>query len=113
VQEAVFPRLANFGRMVMCGMVAQYNRARGTDVPPPQPGPNLGAAVVKRLRIQGFIITDYWEHYPAFRAQMSEWVRAGGVKCREDVVDGLRNAPAAFIGLLEGKNFGKLLVKVD
>jgi NADPH-dependent curcumin reductase CurA len=111
VQAAVFPRLANFGRVVMCGIIAQYNRARGPDVPL-QPGPNLGAAVVKRLRIQGFIITDHWERYPAFRAQMSEWVRAGRVKYREDVVDGLRNAPAAFIGLLEGKNFGKLLVKV-
>jgi hypothetical protein len=70
VQAAVFPRLANFGRMVMCGTIAQYNRPRGPDVPPPQPGPNLGAAVVKRLRIQGFIILDHWNRYPEFRAQM-------------------------------------------
>jgi NADPH-dependent curcumin reductase len=59
------------------------------------------------------VISDHWDRYPTFRRQMSEWVRAGRVRSREDVVEGLRNAPTAFIGLLEGKNSGKLPVKVD
>jgi len=114
VQAAVFPRLRDFGRMVMCGMIAQYNEAPGADASAAPPGPNLGPVVQKRLRIQGFIVSDTgWQRYPAFRAQMLDWMRAGRMKFREDVVEGLRNAPAAFIGLLQGRNFGKLVVKVD
>jgi NADPH-dependent curcumin reductase CurA len=70
--------------------------------------------VRKRLRIQGFIVNDTgWPRYPQFRAEMLGWMREGKLRYREDIVDGLRNAPSAFIGLLEGKNFGKLLVKLD
>jgi len=70
--------------------------------------------VRKRLRIQGFIVSDTgWPRYPQFRAQMVGWMKEGRIKWREDVVEGLRNAPEAFIGLLQGKNFGKLVVKVD
>jgi hypothetical protein len=114
VQAAVFPRLNDFGRMVMCGMVAQYNEVPGFDSPGAPPGPNLGAAVRKRLRIQGFIVSDTgWSRYGAFRAQMEGWIRAGRLRWREDVVEGLANAPRAFIGLLRGENFGKLVVRVD
>jgi NADPH-dependent curcumin reductase CurA len=114
VQAAVFPRLRDFGRMVMCGMIAQYNEAPGVDTSAAPPGPNLGPVVRKRLRIQGFIVADTgWQRYPQFRAQMLGWMRDGRMRHREDVVDGLRNAPAAFIGLLQGRNFGKLVVRVD
>ncbi len=114
VQAAVFPRLRDFGRMVMCGMIAQYNEAPGSDAAGAPPGPNLGPVVRKRLRIQGFIVSDTgWPRYPQFRAQMVGWMKEGRIKWREDVVEGLRNAPEAFIGLLQGKNFGKLVVKVD
>ncbi|MBX6375364.1 MAG: NADP-dependent oxidoreductase [Acetobacteraceae bacterium] len=114
VQAAVFPRLRDFGRMVMCGMIAQYNEAPGSDAAGAPPGPNLGPVVRKRLRIQGFIVSDTgWPRYPQFRAQMVGWMKDGRIKWREDVVEGLRNAPEAFIGLLQGKNFGKLVVKVD
>jgi NADPH-dependent curcumin reductase len=114
VQAAVFPRLNDFGRMVMCGMVAQYNEVPGFDQAGAPPGPNLGAAVRKRLRIQGFIVSDTgWSRYGAFRAQMEGWIREGRMRWREDVVDGLRRAPAAFIGLLKGGNFGKLVVRLD
>jgi len=114
VQAAVFPRLRDFGRMVMCGMIAQYNEAPGADASGAPPGPNLGPVVRKRLRIQGFIVSDTgWQRYPQFRAQMLGWIREGQVKWREDVVEGLKNAPQAFIGLLQGRNFGKLVVKVD
>ncbi|WP_291297678.1 NADP-dependent oxidoreductase [Elioraea sp.] len=106
VQRAVFPRLRDFARMVMCGMIAEYND------PVPQPGPNLMSAVRKRLRIQGFIVSDSWQRLPEWRAVAVPLIRAGKLRYREDVVSGIENAPAAFIGLLAGKNFGKLLVKV-
>lgn len=105
VQAAVFPRLNDHGRMVMCGMVAEYNA--------PRPGPNLIPAVRKRLRIQGLIVFDHWDRFPAFRAEAGGWARDGRLKWREDVAEGLERAPEAFIGLLEGRNFGKLLVRVD
>lgn len=108
VQAAVFPRLNDFARMVMCGMIAEYNDTS------PRPGPNLMACVRKRLRIQGFIVSDSgWQRYGQFRAEMLGWMRDGRLKWREDVVDGLRAAPLAFIGLLKGANFGKLVVRVD
>lgn len=114
VQAAVFPRLRDFGRVVMCGVISQYNVVEGADSFGGPPGPNLGAAVRKRLRIQGFIVSDTgWPRYPQFRAEMLGWMAAGRMVWREDVVEGLRNAPAAFIGLLKGQNFGKLVVKVD
>ncbi|MDB5373555.1 MAG: hypothetical protein JWP04_2197 [Belnapia sp.] len=108
VQRAVFPRMNDHGRMVMCGMIAEYNDTS------PAPGPNLMAAVRKRLRIQGFIVSDTgWPRYPQFRQEMLGWMAAGRLTWREDVVEGLRNAPSAFIGLLKGANFGKLVVKID
>jgi NADPH-dependent curcumin reductase CurA len=113
VQAAVFPRLRDFGRMVMCGMIAQYNEVPGADATAAPPGPNLGPVVRKRLRIQGFIVSDKgWGRYPQFRQDMLGWLRDGLV-WKEDVVDGLRQAPEAFIGLLQGRNFGKLVVAVD
>lgn len=114
VQEAVFPRLRDFGRMVMCGMIAQYNVAPGADAVGAPPGPNLGPVVRKRLHIQGFIVSDKgWQRYPQFRAEMLELMRDGKLRWREDVVAGLENAPEAFIGLLKGRNFGKLVIRID
>jgi NADPH-dependent curcumin reductase CurA len=107
VQEAVFPRLNDFARMVLCGMVAEYNDTV------PRPGPNLMAAVRKRLRIHGFIVGDQWRRLGEYRAMAAPLVRQGRLKYREDIVEGLDNAPAAFIGLLQGKNFGKLLVRLS
>ena len=106
VQQAVFPRLNDFGRMVMCGMVSEYNDTT------PRPGPNLMSAVRKRLKIQGFIVSDHWQRWGEYRAIAAPMLRAGQVKYREDIVDGLDNAPEAFIGLLQGRNFGKLLVRL-
>ena len=106
VQQAVFPRLNDFGRVVMCGMVSEYN-----DVTP-RPGPNLMAAVRKRLKIQGFIISDQWQRFGEYRAMAAPLVRSGELRYREDIVEGLERAPEAFIGLLQGRNFGKLVVKL-
>ena len=111
VQEAVFPRLKDFGRMVMCGMVAQYNTASGAAATGAPPGPNLGPVVRKRLRIQGFIVNDTgWPRYARFRAEMLGHIAAGRMAWREDVAHGLEAAPAAFIGMLTGQNFGKQIV---
>ncbi|HEY3911225.1 MAG TPA: NADP-dependent oxidoreductase [Stellaceae bacterium] len=106
VQQAVFPRLNDFARMVMCGMVAEYNDTE------PRPGPNLMAAVRKRLKIQGFIVSDQWQRWGEYRAMAAPLLKSGALKYREDIVDGLDRAPEAFIGLLQGRNFGKLLVRL-
>ncbi len=106
LQKAVFPRLKVFGRMIMCGMVAQYNATA------PEPGPNLMEVVGKRLRIQGLIVSDKPERFAEWRSLAGPWVADGSLRYREDVVTGLENAVEAFIGLLEGRNFGKLLVQV-
>jgi NADPH-dependent curcumin reductase CurA len=114
VQAAVFPRFKDFGRMVMCGMIAQYNTASGAAAAGAPPGPNLGPVVRKRLRIQGFIVSDTgWRRYAQFRAEMLGHIAAGKLRWKEDVVQGLARAPQAFIGLLEGRNFGKLVVALD
>jgi NADPH-dependent curcumin reductase CurA len=106
VQQAVFPRLNDFARMVLCGMVAEYNDVE------PRPGPNLMAAVRKRIKIQGFIVSDQWQRFAEYRAMAAPLVRDGKLRYREDIVEGLDRAPEAFIGLLQGRNFGKLLVKL-
>jgi hypothetical protein len=106
VQQAVFPQLNDFGRIVMCGMVSEYNDVE------PRPGPNLTPAVRKRLKIQGFIVSDQWQRFGEYRAMAAPLVRSGELNYREDIVEGLDRAPEAFIGLLNGRNFGKLLIKL-
>jgi NADPH-dependent curcumin reductase len=112
VFDAVLPLLNIGGRVPVIGVIAHYN----DDLVSPGPDrlPKTMAAVLqKRIRMQGLIILDHYGHrFDAFRRDMSEWVEAGKVKLREDVVDGLESAPTAFIGLLEGRNFGKLVVRV-
>jgi NADPH-dependent curcumin reductase CurA len=104
--DAVLPRLRFQGRIALCGMISQYNLER------PEAIHNLISLLVSRASIQGFIVSDHWDRLPAFVADMSGWLREGKVKYREDVMDGLENAPAAFIRMLKGENFGKQLVKI-
>ncbi len=112
VFDAVLPLLNPKARIPVCGLIAHYN---DTALPP---GPDrLGlltrTLLSKRIRMQGFIIfDDYGDRYGEFLAEMGEWVGQGRIRYREDVVDGLENAPEAFIGLLEGRNFGKLVVRI-
>ncbi|MBV9756782.1 MAG: NADP-dependent oxidoreductase [Alphaproteobacteria bacterium] len=106
VQAAVFQLLNPFARVVMCGMAAEYNDTER------RPGPNLMFVVRNRVRIQGLIVSDKPERFAEWRALATPWVREGSLKYREDVVEGLENAPAALIGMLRGRNFGKLLVRV-
>jgi NADPH-dependent curcumin reductase len=112
VFDAVLPLLNLRARMPVCGVIAHYNEE---ELPP---GPNrlpllMSTVLQKRIRMQGFIILDhYGDRFDAFRREMSQWIAAGRVKHREHVVDGLENAPEAFIGLLDGRNFGKVVVRV-
>jgi NADPH-dependent curcumin reductase CurA len=105
-QKAVWPLLNDFARVAVCGLIAHYND------PTPPPGPPMVDVLRKRLTVQGFIVRDHGRREPDFLRDVAGWLRAGRLKYREDVVDGLENAPEAFIGLLQGKNFGKLVVKV-
>jgi NADPH-dependent curcumin reductase CurA len=100
-------RLVNpHARVPLCGLISQYN---ASELPP---GPNWGTLLINRVLVKGFIISDHLDRMPDFLRDCAGWVREGRLRYREDVVAGLENAPAAFIGLLEGKNFGKLIVKV-
>ncbi|WP_424135102.1 NADP-dependent oxidoreductase [Roseomonas chloroacetimidivorans] len=106
VQKAVWPLMNEFGRIAFCGMVAEYNDEH------PLPGPNLGAVVRKRLKLQGFIVRDHPRAFADWQRIGGAWLKEGRLKYREDIVKGLENAPQAFIGLLAGKNFGKLIIEV-
>jgi len=106
IQQAVWPLLNDFARVPVCGLIAQYNAAA------PTPGPDMTSVLRKRLTLRGFIVWDFAAKQDDFLRDAGEWVRDGRLKYREDVVEGLENAPAAFLGLLQGKNFGKLIVKV-
>lgn len=111
VLRAVLPLLNDFARMPLCGVIAWYNGDRSTQ--PVLAAEVLPALLVKRVHLQGFVILDHYPtHHDAFLRDMQGWLAQGKMKLREDVVDGLENAPAAFIGLLEGRNFGKLVVRV-
>ncbi|WP_075180756.1 NADP-dependent oxidoreductase [Pantoea sp. 1.19] len=110
--DAVLPLMNSKGRIPVCGLIADYNSTA------PASGPNklplLQSAILrKRLRVQGFIISlDYADRFAEFFNKMSQWVAGDRLVFREDVVDGLDNAPETFIGMLEGKNFGKVIVRV-
>jgi hypothetical protein len=111
VLEAVVPQMNSFGRVPVCGLIAHYNMSELPSRPDRTPL-LMRAILTKRLRFQGFIVSDYAGQTGDFEREMRAWLREGRVKYREDVVTGLENAPEAFIGLLRGKNFGKLLVKM-
>jgi NADPH-dependent curcumin reductase CurA len=111
VFEAVLPLLNQFSRVPVCGMIAHYN---ATSLPE---GPNkipilMRQVLTNRILIRGFIVFDYHDQEGEFLDAVSGWIRDGRLHYREDIVDGLDNAVSAFQGLLEGKNFGKLLVRV-
>jgi NADPH-dependent curcumin reductase CurA len=112
VWDAVFPLLNPFARIPVCGLIAQYN-SDGTSEGPDRLPVVMRAVLTNSLTIRGFIQREFADQRPAFYREMAGWIESGKVKYREDVVDGLENAPQALIGLLEGRNFGKLLIKVS
>ncbi|MCL6745647.1 NADP-dependent oxidoreductase [Kosakonia sp. R1.Fl] len=112
VFDAVLPLLNTSARIPLCGLVSGYN---ATDLPAgPDRIPLLMATLLKkRIRLQGFIIgQDYGHRIHEFQQEMEQWIRQEIIQYREQLIDGLENAPDAFIGLLEGKNFGKVVVQI-
>lgn len=105
--EAAISVMRPFGRVVLCGAISGYND--GT----PSHGPkNVILAVGKRLTLRGFIVSDFDDRFPEFRAEVDRWVRRGEVIIRETVVDGIAAMPGAFLSLFDGANIGKMLVRL-
>jgi NADPH-dependent curcumin reductase CurA len=105
--EAALDRMNDCGRIVLCGMISQYNATRR------EPGPgNLFLAITKRLSLKGFIVTDHMEKRMQFYREMGAWIHEGRLRWKETIVEGIEQAPSAFIGLFRGENLGKMLVKV-
>ncbi|MEU8377944.1 NADP-dependent oxidoreductase [Streptosporangium sp. NPDC048865] len=105
--EAAIDELRTYGRVAMCGSISSYNATE------PVPGPrNLGLAVGKRLTLRGFIVSDHPGRLPDMVAEVGAWLREGKITFAETVVDGLENAPQAFIDMLRGANTGKMLVRL-
>lgn len=111
VWDLVLPLFNDFARVPVCGLISQYNGLPPRSSALPSVAELMEDVLVKRLRIQGFIVTDYAAQQAEFLRDMGSWVASGAVKYREDVVDGIDHAVTAFIGLLEGRNFGKLLIR--
>src|SRR5260370_27317323 len=106
-QAHLLPRLNRFARLPWCGLISQCNEMQLC------PGPDWGLLLVKRATVTGFIVSDHFGQMDGFWKEVPAAVKAGKIKYREDIVKGIENAPEAFMGLLKGKNFGKLLVQVS
>ena len=105
--EAAIALMNMHGRIPLCGMISHYNDSE------PHTGPkNLISAVGKRLKLQGFIVSDHTDRVADFYADMRQWINEGQIKWEETIVEGLENAPKAFAGLFRGENMGKMIVKI-
>ncbi|PZR78243.1 MAG: NADP-dependent oxidoreductase [Candidatus Aeolococcus gillhamiae] len=105
--EAAISEFNDHGRAALCGAISQYN-----NVEPPSGPRNLGLVVPRRLTLRGYIILDHMDRYGAFIKEVGTWLASGAVRTRETIVDGIEQAPDAFIGLLRGENTGKMLVRI-
>jgi NADPH-dependent curcumin reductase CurA len=105
--EAALEHMNPQGRLVMCGMISQYNATR-TPVGPS----NLGHVIGKQLTMQGFLVGNYFDKMPQFQTDMGKWIAEGRIKWKETILKGIDKAPEAFIGLFKGDNFGKMIVKL-
>ena len=105
--EAALEHMNPGGHIVMCGMISMYNAVS------PVPGPvRMPFIIQKKLTVKGFIVMDHLDKFNSFIADMGKWAAEGKIKWKETIVDGIENAPEAFIGLFKGANFGKMIVKV-
>ena len=108
ITDAVIDNLATGARISVCGQISQYNLEE------PEPGPrNMRALITNQARMEGFLVTKFSNRFDEARGRIAAWIREGNVTYKEDVVEGIENAPDAFMGLMRGDNFGKLLVKVS
>lgn len=111
VLEGVLPNMNVFGRIPICGMIAYYDggaSAETYDLPK-----IWRTLLVQRMRAEGFIISDHWQHFPTFLKEVAPLVANGTIKYTEDVAEGLENAPEAFMSMLKGGNFGKQIVRIS
>jgi NADPH-dependent curcumin reductase CurA len=107
VTDAVIPLLNVKARLSICGQISQYNLEK------PEVGPRwLWALIVKQARAEGFLVFQFADKFQPAAEEMAGWIKAGKLKYREDIIDGFENLPKAFIGMLQGDNTGKRLVKV-
>ena len=107
--EAALAHIKPYGRIPLCGLIAQYN----DDAQKITPGPrNLGEMIYKFVSIRGFVVSKFEDMKEQFRQDMSAWIESGQIKYHETVLQGIENAPSAFIGLFSGNNNGKMLVKL-
>ncbi len=107
ITDAALMRLADRARISICGQISQYN------LKTPEMGPRLlGMLLIRQAKAEGFIVTRFADRFPEGVKQLAQWVSEGKIKYREDIMEGLENAPAAFIRMLKGENKGKQLVKV-
>jgi hypothetical protein len=106
ILDTVLPRMNTFSRLPVCGLISQYNATEAYGVK------NFRYILVNRIKVQGFIVFDFAERYAAARADLAQWLAEGKLRHHETVADGLRAAPAAFIGMLRGANLGKQLVRL-
>jgi NADPH-dependent curcumin reductase CurA len=106
ILEAVLLRLAMNARVILCGMMDQYNS------PVPLPGPNLGMVIGKRAVMKGLVVYDFFDKMDEYRRHAARWLQEGRLKAKEDMTEGLEGAPAAFSRLMAGGNFGKAVVRV-
>ena len=106
ILDTVLPRMNTFARLPLCGLISQYNATEPYGVK------NFRYILVNRIKVQGFIVFDFAERYPAARADLAQWLAEGKLRHHETVAEGLRAAPAAFLGMLRGANLGKQLVKL-
>jgi NADPH-dependent curcumin reductase CurA len=105
--EAALEHMNMRGRIALCGMISQYNDTAESSGPR-----NLRLAVRKRLTLTGFIVSDHTDRQPQFYADMAAWIADGKLKWQETIIDGIENAPKAFLGLFAGENTGKMLVRL-
>ncbi len=105
VRDAVWPLLNQNGRVAVCGLISEYNDAFGA-------GPGWFQVLTKRLTVRGFIMSDHRGARTRFLEDMGRWYKEGAIHVQEDIVDGLAQTVPAFIGMLQGKNFGKTIVRL-
>lgn len=112
VWDAVFPLLNSHARIPVCGLIAQYNGVKGACHDVDRLPELMNAILIKSLLVRGFLEREFADQKSEFIVQAQEWLKSGHLHYREDIVDGLEKAPEAFIGLLQGKNFGKLIIRL-
>lgn len=107
ISDAIYPLTNTFGRVAICGMISEYNLTEPERVPR-----YTRQILTNRLRVTGFIVTDFWNRWPEGMKDMAGWIKEGRLKYREDIEVGIENAPKALLKLFRSENFGKQLVKV-